>query len=312
MPVRNEGWVLPVSLPPLRRFVDGIIALDGHSTDNTVDLLRDHGADVIPQSDHTTNFASWRQTLLEAGRARGGTHFVWIDADEAFTMNLLPTFRERLSVMRPRQALTFDWLCLWKDPRQLRVDDSPWSHNSKDIVFCDDSTMNFPNVRMHESRTPSGPYPSLQIRVPRSEGAVMHFQFAPFHRFQVKQAFVRCREWVLKARLAWEINAAYAITNDSPDARTIPVPPEWLEGIPQLDTLKSDDPGLYLQDIRRYFDEKGAAYFEPLDIWHVPELRAWFEAELHRPPHPMPIPGPLQRGLRRVQRFAQRRLLRQA
>lgn len=228
MPVKNEAWVLKSTLPQLRRFVDDLIVLDGQSSDDTAAIARQYGGTVIPQEGTEALYSQWRQTLLKAARARGGTHLVWLDADEAFTSNFLSTFRSRLERMKPGQKLVLDWLCLWKDPRQIRSDDSVWSVNPKDFVLCDDGISNFPEAHLHESRTPGPNDPARWLRIPREEGAVLHFQFVPFDRFQVKQAFMRCREWVMKTAPAWAINEKYAITLDDPAARCAPVPSSWL------------------------------------------------------------------------------------
>ena len=172
---------------------------------------------------------AWRQALLEAGRAAGGTHFVWLDADEALTTPFLNGFRERLGALKPGQKLTLDWLCLWKHSHQLRVDDCVWTRNIKDVIVADDGVTNFSRTLLHEGRTP-GPNTAETCRpVAREEGAILHFQFAPFARFQMKQAFMRCREWVLKTGPAWEINEKYAITKDDARAETRDVPAAWLE-----------------------------------------------------------------------------------
>src|SRR5690349_6092944 len=93
MPAKNESWILPTTLPQLKRFVDHIILLDGHSDDSTVALARSHGVEILEQPGRKADYSLWRQTLLDRGREQGGTHFVWLDADEAFTSNFHVGFR---------------------------------------------------------------------------------------------------------------------------------------------------------------------------------------------------------------------------
>jgi len=282
-PVRNEEWILPTTLAQLRRFTDDIIALDGFSTDRSADLIRKTGGTVLTQDGRDPRYAEWRQTLLEAGRQRGGTHFIWLDADEAFTTPFLNTFRSRLAAMKPGQKLVMDWLALWKDARRIRSDDSVWSQNYKDFVFCDDGVSGFDRTKLHEGRTPGANTPDRTIRIPRAEGAVLHFQFTPFHRFQLKQAYVRGLE-LLQGKPAWRINHQYRITRDDPQARTEPIPDTWLEGLPNLDALAETGGETYLQSIRGFFEQKNIGFFEPLDIWHIPELAADFQRQMHRLP----------------------------
>jgi hypothetical protein len=302
MLVRNEDWILRTTLPQLRRFVDEIIALDGHSEDRTPALIQESGGIVISQDSDYVNYSRWRQTLLEKARERGGTHLVWLDADEAFTSNFLATFRQRLAAMRPGDKLGLDWLCLWKDPRQMRNDDSIWSHLIKDFVFCDDGRSAFSAADLHEGRTPGPNRPATIVRIPRPQGAVLHFQFVPFEHFQMKQAFLRCLEWIMQKGRAWQINEKYAATLDDPSARCVPLPPEWIEGLRGLDDLRAIGSRFYGRLVATYFEQHGPAFFEPLQIWHIPELREAFRQAVGREPHVPPPPGRFERLAVRLQR----------
>ena len=298
-PAKNEQWVLPTTLPQTLRFVDELLVLDGNSDDRTVAILESFGAQVRRQS-QSDQYSTWRQELLTWARQRGGTHHVWLDADESFTTNLLPTFRQRLSSMQPGQKLVLDWLCLWKSPTSLRVDDCVWSRNYKDVVFCDDGASEFPPVRLHEGRTPGPNTADRTIRVPREQGAILHYQFVPFARFQMKQAFQRCREWVLKTTVSPdEINIKYAITKDDPQARCEPLPESWIEGVPRIEGLDTLGPDWFHQAILDYFQQHGLAYFEPLDIWHVTDLHDRFVSQFGREPVPY-RPSLARRAWRRV------------
>jgi hypothetical protein len=290
MPARNEAWILPTTLPQLRRFVDEIIVLDGHSTDTTREIIEHWGGSVIPQPGTEPNYSGWRQLLLDTARSRGGTHLVWLDADEAFTSQFLKTFRSRITAMKPGQKLVLDWLCLWKDPAQVRSDSSVWSINPKDFVFCDDGVSGFGAVKFHEGRTPGPNEESRLIRIPRSEGGVLHFQFVPFDRFQMKQAFMSAREWTYQNASARDLNEKYRITLDDPNARCSPIPPEWLEGLPGLEGLKNQDLGWFHDGVMQLFSKHGIQFFEPLNIWHIPELREQFRKATGRTPHPVPPP----------------------
>ena len=288
MLVKNDAWILRTTLPSLLKFVDGLIALDGQSDDGSRDLLTSVGATILEQPEGPVDFSSWRDALLRESRRQGGTHLVWLDADEAFTSQFLPQFRHRLARMQRGQKLVLDWLCLWKNPRHLRSDQSIWSVLPKDFVFCDDGTSAFDGTRLHERRTPGTNDERRLIRIPRTEGAVLHFQFVPFQRYQTKQAFLRCQEWLHGTGSAAEINAKYAITLDDPRAFCQPVPPEWLEGLTGLDQLVAMDDNRYRQPVIEMFHLHGILHFEPLAIWHIPEFLEQFHQTEHRDPHPVP------------------------
>ena len=93
VPVRNEARRITFCLRALAIFTDSIIVLDDMSTDNTVVVVRGLSQEckierIITKSAWDRNETADRNALLVNGREIGGTHFVVIDADEAFTGNL--------------------------------------------------------------------------------------------------------------------------------------------------------------------------------------------------------------------------------
>ncbi len=93
VPVRNEARRITFCLRSLAMFTDSIIVLDDMSTDSTVDVVRSLSQDckierIITKSVWDRNETADRNALLSVGRSIGGTHFIVIDADEAFTANL--------------------------------------------------------------------------------------------------------------------------------------------------------------------------------------------------------------------------------
>lgn len=292
MPVKNEEWILNVIIPSLKSYVDEILCLDVGSTDNTIEILKSHGVQVKSQADLSTmNFSLWRQNLLDWGRKKKGTHFVWLDADEGFTSNLSSNFKELLSSLKPGEKLALNWLCLWKSPWQYRLDRSVWSGLYKDFVFCDDGVSNFfQGTKLHEGRTPGKNIEFLWKKVPLIEGSVLHFQFVPFLRFQMKQALRRCQELVLKLSDVDSINFRYLPTMDNPHAKCKEIPKEWLKNFEGLEQLTKASNGWYLDEIIEHFNKKGIEYFEPLQIWHIPKLKEEFIKRTGRSPHAKSIP----------------------
>lgn len=287
MPVRNEEWILGVTIPQLRKYVDQIICLDAGSVDRTIGILRSYGAEIIDGSAFQNDYGMCRQLLLDKGRENNGTHFVWLDADEAFTSNLGKTFAERLGGMRPGQKLALQWLCLWKDPKKYRDDHSIWTNLFKDFVFCDDRSSSFKGTpQLHEGRTP-GSNKNTWVSIPKDEGAVLHFQFVAFERFQMKQAFQRCRELFLGKADPMSLNEKYSITMDDPGAKCKDIPGEWLEGIDAPERLKKAGVDWYYPEILKLFQKKGIVYFESLQIWHIPQLHDEFIKWIGREPKPL-------------------------
>lgn len=283
MPVKNDAWILKTTIPQLKRFSDEILCLDGYSEDNTVDLLRSMGVKVRFQKDKEINYSKWRNELLNWGRSEGGTHFIWLDADEAFTTNFLDNYKDILSSMKEGEKISMQWLCLWKDYRVYRDDKSIWSNLYKDFIFCDDKISTFNNTTLHEGRTPNS-HSNKWIKIPLIKGSVLHFQFVPFKKFQMKQAFQRCREYVLNTGKARRINNKYSETLDENNVKTKQIPKEWLLGINIDDDINNLDDIYYKKSIINFFNEKGVEFFENLDIWHIPELKQLFIKELQRDP----------------------------
>lgn len=283
-PIKNERWILDTTIPQLKLFADEILCLDGGSTDGTIETLRSYGVEVRDQDQTIVNYSHWRQTLLDWGRSRGGTHFVWLDSDEAFTTNFLTTFRDELAKMKPGQKLALQWLCLWKNPREYRDDSSIWSNLFKDFVFCDDGVSVFGDTQLHEGRTPGSNAPEFWIKLPKEQGAVLHYQFVPFQRFQTKQAFQRCRELTLGRGSARRINHRYEPTLDDKNAKTVTIPESWIHGIQKLDSIEDNPHDWYDQGILNFFNTKGIETFEPLQIWHIKKYRDMFIEKMKRAP----------------------------
>ncbi|MBI5400020.1 hypothetical protein HZB07_05365 [Candidatus Saganbacteria bacterium] len=293
--VKNEGWILPTTLPQLNKFVDEILVLDTSSTDNSLAILK-HLNISFRQKKYDTPIIDnsvWRTELLDWGRSRGGTHFVCLDADEAFTSHLLPHFNEWLSRLEPGEKLMLDWLTTWKSPTKIRVDNSIWKKIPKDFIFRDQAGLQFDGQTMHENRTPGS---GKAKYVPRERGAVWHFQFAAFARFQMKQAFYRVKELNDKGqamdnfKLIDRINNFYSITLDNSAAQCADAPKNWYSGLQNLDNIKNAPMGWFLPAILDYFAQKGLEYFEPLQIWHISDLEAEFRQKIGRGPRSLSLP----------------------
>jgi glycosyltransferase involved in cell wall biosynthesis len=286
LPVRNERWILSAYLSSVKPIVDEIIALDDKSSDGSEDYLASNGVRVEHFECHLGPYPESlrQQKLLEYGRSEGGTHFVWLDADEALTAPFLSNAREQLSRMRPGDKIVLQWLALWKSIYVYRDDSSVWSNNYKDFIVCDHPSHGFREQFIHCGRTPGPTNEDNTIRLAPDKGAVLHFQFVPWHRFQVKQAYYRCLELVHGHQSPEEINSVYSITFDTAEEGFKEVPPAWLNGIAIPSDISHLPPAWHLDEILSWFDEYGITYFESLQIWHIPELRAEFLTRVGREP----------------------------
>jgi len=71
-----------------------------------------------------------------------------------------------------------------------------------------------------------------------------------------------------------------------PRVRTAALPAEWAEGLTFPDLAIDREPSWNERDILGWFGERTPAFFEPLEIWHLPVLRTAFERSVGRRPRP--------------------------
>ncbi len=285
LPVRNEELFLPTYLSSVSSIADEIIALDDHSTDMSASILEKAGAVVIKSSfknDGIVNMSQRRKILLKEGRKRGGTHFIWLDADEAFSANFVQNARKYILELSSGEKLFFKWITLWKDIAVYRAD-FPWGNIYKDFIVFDNPSYDFEDAFLSESRT-QGANNKIK-KVPESEGVVLHYQFVAWERAQLKQVWYRCRELIEQKKSAKKINSAYSITLDSSKINLKKIESDWIinsfHGISDISRVANDH---YKKDLFRWFDEYGIAFFEPLQIWHIDFLRNEFRKRMNRDP----------------------------
>lgn len=295
LPFKNEAWILPTYLSSVTRIADEIVALDDDSTDSSRSLLEASGARIITHDfgeERVVQMSARRARLLEEGRGRGGTHFIWLDADETFSADFLPHAREAILALEASEKLSMRWVHLWKDTdRYLDDPSSPFGRIWKDFIVCDSPEYSFASRFLSEARTP-GPHDKTS-RLPEEKGVVLHFQFAAWHAVQMKQAWYRCMERIEGSRGPRRINQTYGVTLDAP-LKTEQLPVRWSDGI-AVPSLPSNGSSTHEQQIYALFDKYGLSFFEPLQIWHLPSLRERFAEKMGRAPRPLTYPAWLVR-----------------
>lgn len=114
LPVRNGQDEIPGYLDSVRRFADGVLALDDGSTDSTAALLGSaDGVELIHSEPPRSSYAGWddrrnRQTLLDAARQRGFDWVLYLDADERISADDAPAIRSLVdSAADPDHAYGF-------------------------------------------------------------------------------------------------------------------------------------------------------------------------------------------------------------
>jgi len=284
IPVKNEARFLPTCLSSISNLVDQVICLDDGSTDNSKEIAKSFGCDVYDNS--LLKESDWsehrlRKTLLTLGRESKGTHFLCLDADEAVTSQFEKICKDVvLKALKPGLSVKMQWLALWKDQNYFRDDSSVWSNNFKDFIFADDDNISYDYAFLHIKRTPAV---NDQFILDPKYGAILHYQFADWNLFNIKQADYRCVELIKDPNGADRINQTYSITFENTDVRYRPILDEWTTNIIKPD-LKTEYVDWRLPRIFSFFEKYGVEFFEKLNIWHIQVLHDEFVKKTGREP----------------------------
>jgi glycosyltransferase involved in cell wall biosynthesis len=276
---RNEGHIIGQCLKGLSLFTDAICVLDDASQDNTLEVIQSLKEEcnierIITKDRWYRDEPGDRNRILQAGREIGGTHFIVLDADELFTANLLEgnLLRTHILALNPGDTMLLTWIQLWRSVDQYRFDDSVWTYNNKDFIFCDDGECSYHSFFIHTWRTPrnlKGKAIFFVNMYPAYQYGVMHFQFVDWERLLIKQSWYRCLERIRTPETpAHEINARYAPSKDEHGLRMSAVPLEWFAGYSFFDRAPYEGgENWYKKQVLGWFDEYGMDYFKDIDIW---------------------------------------------
>ena len=288
VPVRNEAWVLPHSLASLSGFCDVIIVSDQNSEDESREICRRFPKVVLLESGEALISERVRWQLLDAARAYDdGGNLLWCtDADELVAPRAVREFVE--SHRRELTAGTVvecTYVHPWHSAARYRVYDWRYAPHFKPLALVDDRRMDYDRSRpnpIHEPRVPLQGAANV-IQAPQIQ--VLHLQWLLPTRTQMRQAWYRCKE-LIDGKPARAINEYYAGTLPDRNARTAEIPREWTEGLTFPDLAVDREPSWNEREILAWFDARTPAFFEAVEIWHIPALRDAFERQVGRPPRP--------------------------
>lgn len=283
MKVRNEQWVLGLSLPAALRAVDEVVILDHHSTDRTAQIIQRTASDH-PGRVHTLRWddpawaeAAIQQRLLERGREAGGTHFAILDADEVITGNVAGSMRELTADLRPGEGLLLPWLAMWKSLTSYREDDSEWSNNLLLFAFADSPRLAYraagDGYDIHQ-RQPEGMRGQRKPIKLSAGGGVMHLQFADQRRLYAKHAWYKMLEvtrWPGRTPID-EIDEKYSRAVDDARIGLAHADPDWWAPYRDLlDRIDLMDTPWHEAEVLRLWIEHGPEAFRGLDLWGIPQ-----------------------------------------
>jgi len=280
MPVRNEDWVLGLSLRAVLMWCDAAVVLNHCSTDKTAAILAEIAKEtgrvqIIEEHDPVWREMAHRQRLLETARSAGATHIATIDADEVLTGNLLPRIRRWIEELTPAGVLVTPLPCLWGSIDQYRSDPSAFGIQFQQrccVAFRDDRKVCWRTHKGydHHARAPFGSRIAA-IPVRGRDGGLMHLQFVSRRRLVAKHALYKVNE-----RLRWPdrdvrlIDCLYSMAPDETGLRTAPVPLDWWR--PYLELLRYlhvDREPWQEAEVRRLVAEHGRSKFAGLNLFGV-------------------------------------------
>lgn len=290
LPVKNESWILRHTLQNFSSFADAIIIADQDSTDGSLEIYKEFPkVSVInnPAKGHS-NTARWM--LLDECRKQHGTGNIifCIDADEMISSK---TAHDIVAAAQPGTSFELPWIQLWKSTDVYRTD-SVWANNFKGIAFYDDGAVDYDRTFALNDHV--GRIPQTKNLIRLQDNPLLHLQWIAWDAVQIKQAWYRCTEWIAKKRSPRAINHAYAVSMDGPHVRLATTPTEWLANIPEVAAVKPESDisqNWHYQQILAWFDQYGVEFFEPLQIWHIPQFRDIFIKKMNRQPRPQTYPA---------------------
>lgn len=282
VPVKNEAWVLRCTLNNFLKFSDEVIMLDDSSTDETITIAKQFPrVQIVPfdEQEKFVNMSTRRRQLLELGREAGGTHFIFLDADELLIADP-NTLKDEMSNMSPGDTLLLPWVNAFnKDTRP--VYDADQIENYKDFIYCDDGQVTFPDQALSEARTPTSK--GKRKSLPFTTTHVLHLQHLAKTRNMYKQAWYRMQEHIDGKRSPIRINTTYAYSKEI--HASIPKQISDTFVLENWKLINQNAPFTeYLERINSLFTEYGVDFFEPLDIWHITELHQIFTNKVGRDP----------------------------
>jgi glycosyltransferase involved in cell wall biosynthesis len=289
LPVRNEAWILESALENFSCFSDHIIVADQMSTDGSREIYKKFPKVIVIDNLESGHSNKVRWTLLDEARKIPGNNLIFcIDADEFIPVSFFESknFEQMKNNLKPGDVIAFPWIQLWKSTAKYQ-NSGVWKNVTKKIAFLDDRLMKYNEkfvLNDHTNRIPEST--DISSAVIQANVPLLHLQFVPWERTQMKQAWYRCSELVTGGKSARKINHQYASSLDT-ESPLFPVNPKWLVGIVLPNNIENLAPAeWHYTEIKNWFSKYGIKYFEPLQIWHISKLQTEFISKIGRKPRP--------------------------
>jgi len=276
--VRNEQILIEQCLRALSLITDSIVILDDASDDDTAQIIKSLARScnieiILRKKKWYRDEPGDKNKLLEAGRKIGGTHFIFIDADEMFTANCVKNnyLRTKILRLKPGQKMHVYFYNLWRNTNCYRDDDSPWKPRYINCIFCDDGKCFYKNNGfIHTPHIPTNLI-GKTVKLKDPDYGLMHFQFVNWENLLIKQAWYRCLERIRYPEKAInDINALYAPSKDETNLKVTQVPDDWFDHYNFIDSSVLEKPEVWRKkQVLEWFAQYGKQQFVDLDIWDI-------------------------------------------
>ena len=290
MLVKNEDWVLGMSMRAALQWVDELVVVDDRSWDQSLPIIKE----VMGENPWRVHYSLWqpmkevesesryrpgekikiqvpddsnpwwnemdaRQHSLLLARKHGATHIAIVDADEVLTSNLTSKVRDRILSLQPGAALEYPMVPVWGDVKQYRSDDCVWSRAHLSLAFCDMEELTWRPAGdgyHHHHRLPYG-ISRVERESPPS-GGVMHLQFAHRQRITEKHVHYKMSEVIRwpGRKSPEDINRMYEQALDEGGMQLAECPAEWWTGYRQ-DKVTLSGKSWYYFEIKKLLKEHG-------------------------------------------------------
>lgn len=288
MPVRNEAYILGLTLRAALLWCDAVVVLMHACTDGSSAILGkvslEHPGRV---SELCVESESWdemrhRQRMLEAARAEGATHIAIVDADEILSGNLLSEFGpERTPDVHfhgPSNMIQLPGYNL-RGGLHTYHSNGIWGRRWFSTAFADNPTLYWAaNGYDHHHREPRGiplqPYRPIQ----QGQGGILHLWGVSERRLRAHHAWYKCMETLKypnKSRTEIDNMYSWAIhgrqPHDTPAQWTFEqVPEEWWAPYAHLMKYLDVDAEPWQEaEVRRLVEQHGPARFAGLDLFGI-------------------------------------------
>lgn len=275
MAARNESWIIGASLRAVLMYCDEAVVLNHASTDNTGNIVLDVAEEnpgrvhMIFEGDPEWREMNHRQRLLDAARARHGTHFVYCDADEILTGNLIPHIRRQIETLPKCGFLQVGMPCIWRSLNKWRDDTSVFGRALTMLAFCDSPSLGWkPKADGYQfhSREPNGA--RCTARLSRDCGGQMHLQWVSWRRLVAKQTWYQMVERVMYPQKPIDkIAQMYSHSMNEAGINLADTPADWWEPYGDLiQHIDGDSASWHEIEIKRMIDQYGDRYFSGLNL----------------------------------------------